>query len=450
MTNTQKVKLISALSFLLISSANIKTTNDDPCLSDISIIQSDGVNYPFFPSITKLQNGDLVMVYYWNSDHVNTTGGRIYLKKSSNNGISWTNAKLIVDYTAQSLDSRDPHINVLSNGDLVLNCYTGKWDAGFVPSDYQQHIIESRFAKSTDGGLSWSTPKIIPTAKYENATSGAIIELGNGDLLMPTYGRLNAGDNTSVATVIRSSDRGESWNNEVVVTSDNNNGLGYNEMAIGYMGNNTIYAITRPSGKIFKSTDNGYSWQLIDGKPVSMHAPDFLKIDSNRLFLTWCTPDPATGNRIVYGKMFFPYEGWDYSSAKIIYTSTCINNPDMGYPSSVLLSDNRLLTIYYDHHCKNAILGSYSNFSGWDSINTIQDEHDFYVYPNPAKDNVFIKDADSSPLDVRLFSMDGKLLINLKNTAPEVKLDLSGFNNGLYSLAIKSKNKARKYKIIKM
>lgn len=377
MRRIHKTKLLILAFIVLLTADTLLASTSAP---DVTIVESSQGYDPRFPSIAKLPDGKLVMVYYSNTSHVNTTGGIIQVKTSTNNGNTWSNPTTIVDYrtTFPGLDARDPHINVLSNGDLILNFFTGKWNGSFIPSPYQEHVIETRVAKCTDGsGTNWSTPIIVPTNRQTNATSGAIIELPNGNLLLPTYGRVDYTQpaSTNNAYAHTSTDGGVTWSTGTQITTAYY-GEGYNETSLGYVGN-TVYSISRPSGRIFKSADNGLSWQAHSLEPHYMHAPDFLPFNDNSLLLTYCIGSSELGysDRTVYGKLFDPSQNWADSPEMVIYDPACTGQ-DMGYPSSVKTANNRILTIYYQNGCNNIIGGTFTDFSDWDSDNIITFEED--------------------------------------------------------------------------
>ena len=330
---------------------------NSPTQYDTLIVSGNGTDIAFFPSITKASNGDLITVYYWNAVHVGTDKGIIRMVKSTNNGSSWGSAVTIVDWTGQNLDVRDPHINTLANGNLVLTFFSYRYEDS-VP------VKGSYFSKSTDNGATWSTPVLVPSSNYWNATSGAVIELGNGDLIMPTYGPASATGNDRV-TLVRSSNGGTSWGSEVVVASSTSEG--FNEATFAYAGSNTIYCLMRENGKIYKSTDNGATWNFDKATGLATHAPDFLKIDNNHFFTTWCRPASYNSNRAVEGKMFQPQDGWDYTPVKLLYNSTGSGIADMGYPGNVLTADNRLLTVYYDTY-RNILAGTYTTMADWEPV----------------------------------------------------------------------------------
>lgn len=348
------ILLVTIISIVCMPNVQVNANLSSPTQYDTLLVSSDGTNRPYFPSITKLQNGDLVAVYFWNSTHVGTSKGVIKLVKSNDNGESWGSPVTIVDWRALDLDVRDPHVNVLSNGDLVLTFFSYRYgDAIPCKGSY--------FSKSVDGGVTWSTPVLVPSSNYYNASCSQVIELDNGNLLMSTYGPAIQGGFSRV-TVIRSNDYGDSWGSETVVASSDSEN--FNESALVYTDNDTVYCIMRENGKIYKSTDNGYSWSLDMATGITMNAPDFFKIDNDMIFTTWSRPGAYNGNRVVEGKLFCPCSGWNSTTMKLIYNTTGTNIGDMGYSGSILTDDNRILTVYYDTY-RGILAGTYSSISDW-------------------------------------------------------------------------------------
>lgn len=450
------MKSITLFFILHISLNNLYAFQSNINEPDITIVSSNGDFKPFFPSITKLPNGNLIMVYYWNTSHVTTTGGKIFSKISTDNGKTWSVGSLIVDYTSThpGLDARDPHINILSNGDLILNFFTGKWSDGYVQSSYQDHLIETRVARCTDGtGKNWSIPTIVPTNNDWNATSGAIIELSNGNLLLPTYG--NDKNGSSKAYVHISYDGGTSWTEGIVVTNYYNE-EGYNEMSLGRI-KDVVYAITRPSGLIFKSLDNGLTWGVHNSEQHRMHAPDLLRLNNDSLFLTYCKADnePFHKDRIVYGKVFNPSLNWDESPEKIIYQPVCINQ-DMGYPTSVVTDDNRVLTIYYQSGCKNIIGGTFSELDYWEidpesllDYKTTSSNLNIIIYPIPTSDLLNVYNPENKMLEVELYDLNGVRISEYFTDSSDLKVDLNSKPSGFYFLKVTADKMNKTFKVIK-
>lgn len=341
------VVLLLAICLQFAPLAFVHASLESPTGYDTLLVNTDGTNRPYFPGITKAANGDLLAVYYWNSVHVGTSKGIIRMVRSTDDGASWGTPVTLVDWRAQDLDVRDPHINKMSDGTLVLSFFSYRYN------DPTGVLKGSHFAKSTDGGATWSTPVTVSTA---HATSGTVIEGANGEYIFPMYG----GDDSYVK---KSADGGVTWGSLITVASSASEV--FNETTLAYVGNNTIYALMRENGKIYRSTDNGDSWSLFTATGLSTHAPDFLVLDSTHIFTTWCRPGSYNGNRAVEGKIYSPEQGWNATPTRLIYNSTGTNVGDMGYSGSVLTDTGRLLTIYYDSY-RGILAGTFTDVEDYD------------------------------------------------------------------------------------
>ncbi|WP_193556108.1 sialidase family protein [Paenibacillus ginsengarvi] len=106
-------------------------------MPDITVASASGSYKPYFPDIVKTGNGDLVVVYYWSESHVGGNG-KIMMKRSTNNGATWSAAQTVVDTT---YDDRDPSIVSLSDGTLLVSWFT-----------YSGGPIDVRVIRSADDG----------------------------------------------------------------------------------------------------------------------------------------------------------------------------------------------------------------------------------------------------------------------------------------------------------
>jgi|GEM_PF-3459948 len=329
--------------------AMVHASMESPSGYDTLLVSSDGTNRPYFPGITKAANGDLLAVYYWNSVHSGTSKGTIRMVRSTNDGVSWGTPVTIVDWKAQDLDVRDPHIFTMSDGTLALNFFSSRIND---PTGFLKGV---HFSKSTDGGATWSTPVTVNNAAY--ATSGPVVEGENGEYIFPMY----SADNNSY--IKKSTDGGATWGSLITIASSTSES--FNETTLAYMGNSTIYALMRGNGKIYRSTDNGNTWSLFTTTGLSMHAPDFHVLDSSNIFTTWSRPASYNGNRAVEGKIYSPDKGWNATPTRLIYNSTGTNIADMGYSGSVLTDAGRLLTIYYDTY-RGILAGTFTDLEDYD------------------------------------------------------------------------------------
>lgn len=227
----------------------------------------------FFPSVTRLNNGELLCVFYYSPAHVHPRG-KIALVRSRDDGNSWTLPEVIIDTPN---DDRDPHIVQLKDGRLILSWFT------------TYHAMEPRISKSfvaisNDYGWTWSKPIAVSSEGF--ATSEKVLELDDGTLLLPVYDSRNS-------ILFESRDGGEHWEQVANITKAEkmNAGITFNETALASLGDDHIVAVMRTAGGdgyayISHSYDRGRSWDQPVALPVKAHAPDLLVLDRG-VFLTY-------------------------------------------------------------------------------------------------------------------------------------------------------------------
>lgn len=72
------------------------------------------------------------------------------------------------------------------------------------------------------------------------------------------------------------------------------------------------------------------------------------------------------------------------------------------------------------------------------------------IYPNPFTDIITIKNQDNTERHIEIYSIDGKLKDKFTSLDFEIRLDLSSYLPGIYTICIKSKDNAISQKIIKI
>ncbi|MFN3916588.1 MAG: T9SS type A sorting domain-containing protein [Flavobacteriales bacterium] len=123
------------------------------------------------------------------------------------------------------------------------------------------------------------------------------------------------------------------------------------------------------------------------------------------------------------------------SSSSVVYYTLNDNNPYYG------LSYYRLKQVDYD--------GSYS-YSQIVAVE-VKISIDFSVYPNPAKDELYIQfsNQDFSESELRIFSTDGKLVDSVLLTGYKTLYNTSALPSGSYYLSVVSRYEAVTHKLIK-
>lgn len=247
-----------------------------------------------FPSIVKMSNGNLLVVYRAGVGHSGDKGS-IKSKISTNNGATW-GAETNV-YTDATYDSRDPSLVVLDNGRIWLNFFL----ADAVSSD---HIADGiRIKYSDDNGGSWSVVATINSGfTAVSACSGPIMEYPYGKLALPIYGK-NTGDTYYSSSIIFSDDYGVNWVDETIIADGENDSRMYAEPNLIYL---HFYGLTlcmmrsdtpdMANGKIYASfsADDGSVWSVPVIKFEGTGSPRMAQLKNHMLIIIYRNNDDFT------------------------------------------------------------------------------------------------------------------------------------------------------------
>jgi hypothetical protein len=324
---------------------------------DVIVARRTTARNTYFPTIAMMRGGDLVVVYYDSPDHVSRIG-RISMVRSRDQGRTWSPPSVVVDGPN---DERDPNIIETARGTWLLSYFEA--DTMKAPASQGVFVI-----RSTDEGRTWSPPIKVGSALAGVGTSARIVQLENGELLIPLYGTAPA-ETDAIASVVRSADDGETWPVESEVRIAAAAGVSFVEPAIASLGNGRLLAMLRTEGgerAAWESTslDGGRTWTPPTRTTLVAQASDLLPVsDSGRQFVvhTWSDTSGRFGDSRPTAMQIirfrdFPSARWT-SEPRLLYQGHCWS--DEGYPSSVRLRDGRLLTVYYDA-CAGYIAGTFS------------------------------------------------------------------------------------------
>ena len=93
------------------------------------------------------------------------------------------------------------------------------------------------------------------------------------------------------------------------------------------------------------------------------------------------------------------------------------------------------------YFCIDDISTSFVNVDEIAQINNVS------VYPNPVKDILNINNANNS--NIAIYNLSGQLVYTEQSYNDNVKVNLSGFNNGVYIVTVKSEDNISTHKIVK-
>lgn len=304
-----------------------------------------GVSNTYMPDMELLSDGRLVVVYYSAIAH-EATNGHIMMTESLDYGQTWSTPVVAIN-TAE--DDRDPSITELSDGTLVISFFT------FNNTTAARH---ARVARSTDGGATWGAPITVGTnLASTSAVTSKVVELTNGDLLIPIYGQINSRQEMPRSTAVRSTDGGLTWSAATEVTlagPASGPNIGFVEPVIVDLGGGHLYSVHRTLSNNddyhsweSHSYDNGYTWTLAERTSLKAHCSDLLLLSNGMLLHLWGDRSfTFAGGRPVVGKAVPVGEPMDDYQNILLYRNAGVG--DMAYPSAVELPDGSIFFVFYD------------------------------------------------------------------------------------------------------
>ena len=297
--------------------------------------------YQAFPDSCRLQNGDILSVFYAGYDHISypndeyPKGGRICLTRSSDEGRTWSEPVAIYD---DERDNRDPHIAQLSNGTVICSFFS------LQRSDNAQgyECSNAQLIRSFDGGETWEQKgEQIQTNIPNWVCSAPVRELPDGTCLLPIY---HHGEDGAYGGVIRSHDFGVTWSREITIGQDSGLLLPA-ESDVILLQDGTLYAALRgDQGKRMHfaiSPDLGLTWSEVKDIGFEAHAPHFNRLKSGEILMVCrgINPDRTIVKTALYVSR---------DECKSWLGPYTIDDVTGAYPSTIELEDGSILAIYYE------------------------------------------------------------------------------------------------------
>jgi len=371
-------------------------------IQQISIHESD--THTAFPGAVRLKSGELLVVFREGQGHV-SPDGKILLCRSGDQAKSWSKPDTIV---STAWDCRDPSIVQLQDGLVVVNFFQSQYDE-------QGKIIGAVgcfTVRSFDNGKTFTAPWMIQVPGIDwSATSDAILELGDGSLILPAYGGKEGETSSAIAVISR--DRGETWGDHYVIARDTTNQIHFQEPALIQLPDGKILCMLRTAGA------EGFLYETVSedsGKTWSAPMNTGIQGQAAHLYLT------QYGTLLCAYRDFWPrgvslVRSYDWGRTWDCEMQLYSADDDCAYPSIVELND-RLLAVHY------AVLGGKQKKSEMKSaiLGTL-----FHVSPPETPRGLSVSSLDRGTAKLRWNSVKGAVYYNVYKDSIESFICKSGY-----------------------
>ncbi len=300
----------------------------------------------YFPWALKLKDGRIAVVLRGGAAHVGIKG-RLDVVFSSDDGKTWTKPAVVVDSpttTATPRSAKPPTARSSSPSGGPRGTFKD-----YAALDDAAKPVSTWVTRSSDGGRTWSDPAEIDVRDIGYGSPyGKMITLPDGTMLMNIYGYgvepagapRKARDDHS--HLYRSADGGKTWSRLSTI------GRNFNETGLLRLTDGTLLAAMRSAGdkanvSLTRSADGGNTWaepEAVTG--AAAHPADLVQLPDNRVLMAVGYRAGPFGVRRLVGD---DQGNFDWEKRTVLNDDS--TNVDTGYPSSVVLADGRVLTVYY-------------------------------------------------------------------------------------------------------
>ena len=336
--------------------------------TEIKVISRRPQLYHGWPTVARRRNGELLLSYSGGREGHVCPFGCVELMRSVDEGRTWSDPQVLMDTL---IDDRDSGVLETRKGTILVTTFTslafepmlakaeklkpgqpGAWDPkrlqrwlatrDRLSADERKAKLGVWMLRSTDGGKTWSKPY----DSLVNSPHGPT-ELSDGRLL---YAGKDLWRPESRVGVCQSTDDGATWRWLAKLP------IRPGDQATNY---HELHAVEAASGRVVlqirnhnkansgetlqcESTDGGKTWSMPRAIGVWGLPSHLLRLRDGRLVMTYGYRRPPYGNQARlstdHGRTW---------SAPVILSGDGMGG-DLGYPSTVELSDGTLLSVWYE------------------------------------------------------------------------------------------------------
>lgn len=368
--NRRQAMGVAAAASWIICGARQRTYAAEPraVIHETRTISDDPQHYHGWPTLARRSNGELILLYSGGrEDHV-CPFGRLELMRSSDEGKTWSQPTVVFE---TAIDDRESGLMETARGTLLANTFTSvdflgllaeaeqiapgtpdawaperlnRWQAvrDQLIADQRQAVPGMWMIRSADGGMNWSKPYKSPITSPHGP-----IQLADGRLLHA--GKEVVG--TGRTGVCESTDDGQTWQwlAEIPQRPGDSSQIDYHELHMVEAADGRLLAhIRNHNANNFyetlqaESSDGGKSWTLPYSISVWGLPSHLLRLMDGRLLMSYGYRRTPFGNQARVSND----QGRTWSEALTISDDGV--GGDLGYPSTVQLSDGSLLSVWYE------------------------------------------------------------------------------------------------------
>lgn len=322
---------------------------------DLQVISKEEHYYHGWPTVARRKNGQLMVVCSGGRQGHVCPFGRVEYMTSDDEGQSWTWPRVLLD---GAIDDRDAGVMETAKGTILVTTFTSlayadnkgqmqsnqSWQAVHrrTPEGKHKAQLGEWMLRSTDGGISWSAPY----ATMVNSPHGPL-QLADGRLLYPGKELWTQAQRIGVC---ESTDDGQNWRwLSGIPIRPGDHVEGYHELHGVETADGRIIVQIRNENKNScgetlqtQSNDGGKSWSVPRTIGVWGLPSHVLRLRNDNLLMTYGYRRVPFGNQA----RLSTDHGRTWSEPLTI--SDDGPGGDLGYPSTVELTDGTLLSVWYE------------------------------------------------------------------------------------------------------
>lgn len=318
--------------------------------------------YAAWPAIVRTSKGDLLVAFTATEEHI-SPDGKIVMIRSSDNGESWSPPQEIFN---SIIDDRESGLTRLSDGRILAHIWSTHWTREAYETQYDNHQTNEKVQRwiqqvdspaylaaaqqhgawlliSEDDGQTWS-----PARKGPDTIHGGI-ELQNSSLLVASYRRQKNHIGIYTTPHVDST-----WTLKSTVHSPMPDSIRFGEPHVVQLNSGRILMMIRPTAIPYNdkdprlylwlswSDDDGVTWAKPIETPLWGFPPHLLQLHDGRVVVVYGHRRPPYGQRAAISS-----DGITWDADNIITLRDDAPNHDLGYPASIELAPDTVLTVYY-------------------------------------------------------------------------------------------------------